>query len=104
MYPQDMVIPMQAELTTAGFQDLHTAQEVENAIKAEEQPSSKLSLWLCSKKCASRSKMSLDGAKKPDHLITVFAGVDKEAVDAARQQMFPFLHHHHLWRCSKTEN
>jgi putative YphP/YqiW family bacilliredoxin len=34
--------------------------------------------------------MSLDGAKKPDHLITVFAGVDKEAVDAARQQMFPF--------------
>jgi putative YphP/YqiW family bacilliredoxin len=32
--------------------------------------------------------MSLDGAKKPDHLITVFAGVDKEAVDAARQQMF----------------
>jgi putative YphP/YqiW family bacilliredoxin len=24
---------MQAELTTAGFQDLHTAQEVENAIK-----------------------------------------------------------------------
>jgi putative YphP/YqiW family bacilliredoxin len=37
MYPQDMVIPMQAELTTAGFQDLHTAQEVENAIKAEEQ-------------------------------------------------------------------
>jgi putative YphP/YqiW family bacilliredoxin len=24
--------PMQAELTTAGFQDLHTAQEVENAI------------------------------------------------------------------------
>jgi putative YphP/YqiW family bacilliredoxin len=36
------------------------------------------------------AKMSLDGAKKPDHLITVFAGVDKEAVDAARQQMFPF--------------
>jgi hypothetical protein len=45
--------------------------------------------------------MSLDGAKKPDHLIT-FAGVDKEAVDAARR--FLFLHHHHLWRCSKTEN
>jgi hypothetical protein len=26
--------------------------------------------------------------KKPDHLITVFAGVDKDAVDAARQHMF----------------
>jgi putative YphP/YqiW family bacilliredoxin len=92
---------MQAELTTAGFQDLHTAQEVENAISRGNNSSScKLSMWMCSKKCASR-KMSLDGAKKPDHLITVFAGVDKEAVDAARQQMFPFLHHHHLWRCSK---
>jgi putative YphP/YqiW family bacilliredoxin len=34
--------------------------------------------------------MSLDGAKKPDYLVTVFAGVDKEAVDAARQHMFPF--------------
>jgi putative YphP/YqiW family bacilliredoxin len=33
--------------------------------------------------------MSLEGAR-PDHLITVFAGVDKDAVDAARQHMFPF--------------
>jgi putative YphP/YqiW family bacilliredoxin len=39
-------------------------------------------------------------AKKPDHLITVFAGVDKDAVDAARQHMFPFLHH--LQLCSKN--
>jgi putative YphP/YqiW family bacilliredoxin len=46
--------------------------------------------------------MSLDGAKKPDHLITVFAGVDKDAVDAARQHMFPFLHHRHVWLCSKN--
>ena len=27
MYPQDMVLPMQAELTAAGFQDLHNAAE-----------------------------------------------------------------------------
>ena len=37
-----------------------------------------------------RNKLSLAGAKKPDQLLTVFAGVDKEAVDAARQHMFPF--------------
>jgi putative YphP/YqiW family bacilliredoxin len=30
--------------------------------------------------------MSLEGAKKPDHLITVL----HDAVDAARQHMFPF--------------
>jgi hypothetical protein len=37
MYPQDMVIPMQAELTTAGFQDLHTAQEEKTQSKPREQ-------------------------------------------------------------------
>jgi putative YphP/YqiW family bacilliredoxin len=35
MYPQDMVNPMQAELTASGFQDLHSAEAVENAMKAE---------------------------------------------------------------------
>jgi putative YphP/YqiW family bacilliredoxin len=35
------------------------------------------------------AKMSLEGAKRPDHLITVFAGVDKDAVDAARAHV-PF--------------
>jgi putative YphP/YqiW family bacilliredoxin len=34
MYPQDMVT-MQAELTASGFQDLHSAEAVENAMKAE---------------------------------------------------------------------
>jgi putative YphP/YqiW family bacilliredoxin len=47
--------------------------------------------------------MSLDGAKKPDHLITVFAGVDKEAVDAARQ-MFPFPPSSPSMALLKTEN
>ena len=28
--------------------------------------------------------------QKPSKLVTVFAGVDKDAVDAAREQMFPF--------------
>jgi putative YphP/YqiW family bacilliredoxin len=34
--------------------------------------------------------MSLDNAKKPDHIVTVFAGVDRDAVDAARAAMIPF--------------
>ena len=34
--------------------------------------------------------MSLQNDKKPDQLVTVFAGVDTEAVDAARAQMVPF--------------
>ncbi len=92
MYPEEMVRPMKAELVDAGFQDLHTAEAVENAIK-EAGTTLVVVNSVCG--CAARNarpgaKMSLEGAKKPDHLITVFAGVDKEAVDAARQHMFPF--------------
>jgi putative YphP/YqiW family bacilliredoxin len=90
MYPQEMVNPMQAELTAAGFQDLHSAEAVENAMKLE---GTTLVVVNSVCGCAARNarpgaKMSLEGAKKPDHLITV-AGVDKDAVDAARQHI-PF--------------
>jgi hypothetical protein len=34
--------------------------------------------------------MSLEGAKKTRPFNYCFAGVDKDAVDAARQHMFPF--------------
>jgi len=92
MYPEEMVLPMKAELSQAGFQELHTAHDVENAIKAQ---GTTLVVVNSVCGCAARNarpgaKMSLDGAKKPDHLVTVFAGLDKEAVDAARQHMFPF--------------
>ena len=92
MYPEEMVIPMQAELTAAGFQDLHSAEAVENVMKLE---GTTLVVVNSVCGCAARNarkkkKMSLEGAKKPDHLITVFAGVDKDAVDAARQHMSPF--------------
>ena len=33
MYPEEMVKPMRAELSEAGFQDLYSAEEVKNAIK-----------------------------------------------------------------------
>jgi putative YphP/YqiW family bacilliredoxin len=92
MYPEEMVKPMQAELTIAGFQDLHSAEAVENAIKSE---GTTLVVVNSVCGCAARNarpgaKMSLDNAKTPTQLITVFAGVDKEAVEAARQHMFPF--------------
>ncbi len=92
MYPEEMVKPMKAELVDAGFQDLNTAAAVENVIKTA---GTTLVVVNSVCGCAARNarpgaKMSLEGAKKPDHLVTVFAGVDKEAVDAAREHMFPF--------------
>jgi putative YphP/YqiW family bacilliredoxin len=92
MYPEEMVKPMRAELSEAGFQDLYSAEAVESAL-AQKGTTLVVVNSVCG--CAARNarpgaKMSLAGAKKPDHLVTVFAGVDKEAVDAARQHMFPF--------------
>ena len=92
MYPEEMVKPMRAELTDAGFQELHSAEAVENALKIEGTTLVVINS-VCG--CAARNarpgaQMSLDGAKKPTQLVTVFAGVDRKAVDAARQHMFPF--------------
>jgi putative YphP/YqiW family bacilliredoxin len=92
MYPEDLVKPMRAELTEAGFQELYTGSEVENALQKEGTTLVVINS-VCG--CAARNarpgaKMSLSGAKKPSQLVTVFAGVDKEAVDTARKHMFPF--------------
>ncbi|MCW4469177.1 BrxA/BrxB family bacilliredoxin [Flavobacterium sp. MFBS3-15] len=92
MYPEELVRPMRAELADAGFEELYTADDVKNAL-SKEGTTLVVVNSVCG--CAARNarpgaKMSLDGAKKPDQLITVFAGVDKEAVDEARTQMFPF--------------
>lgn len=92
MYPEEMVKPMRNELSEVGFQELYTAEAVENALNAE---GTTLVVVNSVCGCAARNarpgaKMSLEGSKKPDHLVTVFAGVDREAVDAARKHMFPF--------------
>jgi len=92
MYPEEMVMPMRAELADAGFEELYSAGAVENAV-GKEGTTLLVVNSVCG--CAARNarpgaKMSIENAKKPDHLVTVFAGVDKEAVDAARGFMFPF--------------
>jgi putative YphP/YqiW family bacilliredoxin len=92
MYPEDLVKPMRAELSEAGFQELYTANDVEQAI-AKEGTTLVVVNSVCG--CAARNarpgaRMSLDNSKVPTQLITVFAGVDKEAVDKAREHMFPF--------------
>ena len=92
MYPEEMVKPMRTELSDAGFQELHSTQEVENAMNAE---GTTLVVVNSVCGCAARNarpgaKMSLDNAKRPTNLVTVFAGVDTDAVTAARGFMFPF--------------
>ncbi|OBQ55038.1 BrxA/BrxB family bacilliredoxin [Tamlana sp. s12] len=92
MYPAELVKPMREDLTKVGFEELHTAQEVDAAL-AKEGTTLVVVNSVCG--CAAANarpgaRMSLDNAKKPNHIVTVFAGVDKEAVDAARGYMVPF--------------
>ena len=35
MYPEEMVKPMRAELSEAGFKELYTAEDVKNEIQKE---------------------------------------------------------------------
>jgi len=92
MYPEELVRPMRADLSSAGFEELYTSEAVEDAIKQEG-----TTLVVVNSVCGCAAanarpaaKLSLENEKKPDHLITVFAGVDTEAVDAARNLMIPF--------------
>lgn len=92
MYPAELVKPMRDDLANAGFEELYTAEAVENAIKQEG-----TTLVVVNSVCGCAAanarpaaKMSLQNAKKPDHAVTVFAGVDIEAVNAARDMMVPF--------------
>ncbi|MBZ0327747.1 MAG: BrxA/BrxB family bacilliredoxin [Altibacter sp.] len=92
MYPPELVKPMREDLTKVGFTELHSATDVENALKKEG-----TTLVVVNSVCGCAAanarpgaNMSLQNEKKPNHLVTVFAGVDTEAVNAARAHMVPF--------------
>ena len=92
MYPAELVKPMREDLASAGFEELYTAEAVEAAIKKD---GTVLVVVNSVCGCAAANarpaaKQSLRHTKKPDRLVTVFAGVDREAVDAARSLMVPF--------------
>jgi putative YphP/YqiW family bacilliredoxin len=92
MYPAELVKPMSDDLTNAGFEALHTAESVDQAIKKEG-----TTLVVVNSVCGCAAanarpgaKMSLNNDKKPSNIVTVFAGVDKDATDRARAHMVPF--------------
>jgi putative YphP/YqiW family bacilliredoxin len=93
MYPEEMVLPMSRELTNEGFVELKSAEEAENAIKNNEGTMLLVVNSVCG--CAAGSARpgiieSLQGSKKPDHLVTVFAGVDQEATSKVREYLKPY--------------
>jgi len=92
MYPEELVKPMRQELVNAGFKELYTAQDVENAL---EQKGTTLVMVNSVCGCAAGTARpgtiaSLHADKAPDQLTTVFAGVDVESTNKAREMMIPF--------------
>ncbi|MEN8125563.1 MAG: BrxA/BrxB family bacilliredoxin [Bacteroidota bacterium] len=92
MYPEELVRPMREELVTAGFKELKTVQDVDNAIKKEG-----TTLVVVNSVCGCAAGTARPGViaslqldKNPDNLTTVFAGVEKEATEKARDFMIPF--------------
>ena len=93
MYPAELVLPMKGELTSHGFSDLKTPEEVDNALKAEG-----TTLLVINSVCGCSAGTARPGvlhavqtaAKKPTNLVTSFAGFDKEAVNQARTYLLPY--------------
>ena len=92
MYPEAIVNPMKAELTTAGFEELTNPEEVAKAIQSEGTVLMVVnSVCGCAAgACRPGVKKSLDNGKKPARLTTVFAGFDVEAVNEARKHFTPY--------------
>lgn len=93
MYPAELVMPMKAELTDNGFEELLTPQQVEEALSQKG-----TTLVVINSVCGCSAGTARPGvleavessSKKPDHLTTSFAGFDVEAVQQIRSHLLPY--------------
>ncbi len=93
MYPEEIVLPMKAELTDYGFDEMQTATEVDEQLKKEG-----TTLVMINSVCGCSAGSARPGVlmavhnaeKKPDHLATAFAGFDIEAINKVRQHLMPY--------------
>jgi len=92
MYPEHLTTPLAKDITDHGFAGLKSAEEVDAAL-AKEGTTILVVNSVCG--CAAANarpgaKMSLENEFKPDNFATVFAGVDFEAVEKAREHLLPY--------------
>jgi putative YphP/YqiW family bacilliredoxin len=93
MYPKEIVMPMKAELTDKGFEDLQTPEAVETALQREG-----TTLVMINSVCGCSARNARPGtlmavqnaSKKPNHLTTTFAGFDMDAVKTLREHLAPY--------------
>ena len=87
MYPEELLQPMRADLTSAGFEELRSAKEVDETLTAKG-----TTLVYVNSICGCSARMGRPAVKhalqqssaRPDRLTTVFAGQDRDATERAR--------------------
>jgi putative YphP/YqiW family bacilliredoxin len=88
IYDERMVAPMRGELTRLGFEELRTAEQVDERLKNTQGTTLVVVNSICG--CAARYARPAvataleSSAAKPDRLTTVFAGQDQDATQRAR--------------------
>ena len=93
MYPAEIVLPMKAELTDHGFEDIQTPAEVDEAINKEG-----TTLVMINSVCGCSAGSARPGVlmavananKKPENITTTFAGFDVDAVKKVREHLLPY--------------
>jgi putative YphP/YqiW family bacilliredoxin len=92
MYDPVLVKPMRDEVTRLGVKELTTAAEVDGALKA---PGTTLVFVNSVCGCAAAGArpglaLSLMKGRRPSQIVTVFAGMEREAVARAREYFKPY--------------
>lgn len=92
MYDPDLVQPMRDEVTRLGVKELRTPADVEKAVQA---PGTTLIFVNSVCGCAAGGarpalRAALMNAKKPTNLFTVFAGMETQATEKARESFKPY--------------
>jgi putative YphP/YqiW family bacilliredoxin len=93
MYPEEIVLPMKAELTENGFEDLDTPELVDEYVSKKG-----TTLVMINSVCGCSAGSARPGvlmavanaSKKPDNLTTSFAGFDTAAIQRVRQHLLPY--------------
>jgi putative YphP/YqiW family bacilliredoxin len=95
MYPEELIAPMRAELSSVGFEEFKSADQVEKHLSPDHKGTTFVvvnSVCGCAAGAARPGIIqALENTKaKPATLATVFAGNDKSAVDKLRELCLPY--------------
>ena len=93
MYTIELTTQIARDLTDFGFEELSSPEDVSDVLDKKEGTVLLVVNSVCG--CAAANarpgaKMAITKGKMPDHLVTVFAGVDKDTVEKAREYLLPY--------------